>query len=324
MIVAILGGGSCFGFNLSKHLVERGDSVISISRSQMPHPALSLGLEDSQLFEHSVAHLVRDLPFIMDIFDELMPEIIVNFAALCELRTSFMFPEHYFETNTMAHVRLVKELQSRSYLKKFIQMGTSELYGSVIGPATEESRITCSSPYAASKAAFDLHLEAVSKNDNFPGLILRPSNGYCEGQRPYRIIPKTIISAIKGTRLQLEGGGMAKKSYLHGDDISAAVMLLMEKGEIGEVYNAGAGDSITIRTLVETVAGLLGRMRDDVAEDVPDRPGQDAQYWLDSTKIGALGWAPTVPITDGLRRMVEWVKANPALLSMDSQYRHSE
>ena len=318
----MLGAGSCFAMNLATHLVGRGDQAFAISRSPMRGPAFTLGLENEPNFQYEQCHLVNQLDKVIWRLDQFSPDVIVNFAALCEVGESWNHALDYYRTNVLALVELCDELAKRSWFKRFVQVGSSEVYGSVAEPASESFRIAPSSPYAASKAAFDFHLAAIARHQAFPGLICMPSNGYCEGQTLNRIIPKTIICALNGTKLKLQGGGAARKSYLHADDISRAIMLVADKGKIGETYNCGPKEPISIRSLVGQVAALLGKRVDEVAEIAPERTGQDSQYWLNSDKIAALGWEKKVALNDGLDRMISWVKAHPELLTMDAEYRH--
>jgi dTDP-glucose 4,6-dehydratase len=324
MKVAVLGGGSCFAMNLSWHLMERGDDVLSISRSPMRGPAFTYGLEKLKGFRYEQAHLVTDLDRIMRLLDDYRPDLIVNFAALCEVGLSWSHPLDYYETNLMSLVRLTNELATRSWFKKFVQIGSSEVYGSVESPAGEEAKVSPSSPYAVSKAAFDYHLRCVAKHQAFPAVIVMPSNGYCEGQTLNRIIPKAIICASRliPAQLELQGGGVARKSYLHGDDISRAILLVAKEGKLGETYNVGPPESISIRALVSMIADKYGRKLEDIAKIVPERTGQDSQYLLDSTKIKALGWRQKISLDEGLFRMCAWVEREPSLLFESGIYRH--
>lgn len=322
MKVAVLGQGSCFAMNLAKHLVNRGDTVLGISRSPMRGPAFTLGLENEPRFRYEQAHLVNQLDLVMWWLDDFTPDVIINFAALCEVGQSWNHALDYYETNLMSLVRLTDELAKRSWFKRFVQIGSSEVYGSVSRPVSEDYGIKPSSPYAASKAAFDFHLQAIAKHQGFPAVIVMPSNGYCEGQTLNRIIPKTIIAALTGQKLQLQGGGVAKKSYLHADDISRAILLVAEKGEIAGVYNAGSAIPWSIWSVVDLTAKKMGKTLEDVADIAPERTGQDSQYWLDSRKIKALGWTREISLDDGIQRMIDWVKAYPELLTMDQSYAH--
>lgn len=307
--------------NLARHLVDRGDDVLSISRSPMRSAPFTYGLRGNERFSYEQCH-IHNTSETMWLLEQFEPEQIVNFAALCEVALSWDHALDYYETNLMSLVRLTNELYKARWLKRFIQIGSSEVYGSVVRPVDENAGINPSSPYAVSKAVFDFHLRAIARHKGFPAVIALPSNGYCEGQTLNRIIPKTIIAALTGTKLQLQGGGVARKSYLHADDISDGIMLLMEKGGLGETYNIGPDNSFSIREIVEFTANICGKTLDDVAEIAPERLGQDAQYLLDSTKIKLLGWRQKIFITEGLTRMVDWVKKYPELLTMDQTYTH--
>ena len=322
MRIAVCGAGSCFAMNLSKHLTDEGHEVLGISRSPMRTPPFTYGLESHPSFRYEPAHLVSELPRIMTMLDEFQPDCLINFAALCEVGLSWNHSLDYYETNLMSLVRLTDELSKRSWFKRFVQIGSSEVYGSVSEAATEHSSYNPSSPYAGSKAVFDWHLRAIARFQGFPGLIVMPSNGYCEGQTLNRIIPKTIIACLTGQKIKLQGGGTARKSYLHADDISKAIILCMEKGKLGETYNCGPQDPISIRSLVGIIAASMGKRIEEVADIAPERVGQDSQYWLDSTKIKTLGWKEEVSLRDGLDRMIEWVNRCPELLTMETDYKH--
>lgn len=308
--------------NLASQHVKRGDEVLSISRSPMRGPAYTYGLESQSAFRYAQAHLVTQLPSIMVLLDTFRPEVIVNFAAQGEVGQSWNHPVDYYQTNAVALVKLTEELKTRDYMRVFVQVASSEVYGSVEAPANEDTPYRPSSPYAASKAVFDWHLRAIAKQRAFPALLAMPSNGYCMGQTMNRIIPRTIVCALNGTKLQLQGGGVARKSYLHGDDISAGIMLVAEKGFWGETYHMGPEKSISIRELVQWTARWMGKSLPDVAELAPERTGQDAQYLLDSTKLRALGWQPTITLDEGLPQMIDWVKRYPELLKEDPTYTH--
>jgi dTDP-glucose 4,6-dehydratase len=309
---AVLGGGGSFGLHTSQYLLEQPDTtrVIAVGRNN-PKPApfsLTVGDNDARYSYHSY-HVTYELDLLLDLLDREKPETIINYAAQGEGAVSWKNSWRFFETNSMALARLVEELMKRAYLKRFIQIGTSELYGSVLTPATEDAPIRPTSPYAASKAAFDLHLISVNKVLKFPMNIVRPSNAYCPGQLLHRVIPRTIICGLTGQKLPLQGGGRAEKSYIHARDLARALYCVSEKAPFGTIYNVGPKDPISIRRLVELVAQELQMPFEELCTVTDDRPGQDARYWLDSSAIRKdVGWEPLISIEEGIRDMVAWGK----------------
>jgi len=309
---AVLGGGGSFGLHTCQYLLDQPDTarVVSIGRNQpKPEPfTLNIGLNDKRYSYHSY-HVTYELDLLLELLDREKPETIINYAAQGEGAVSWKNSWRFFETNSMALARLSEELMKRDYLKRFIQIGTSELYGSVTTPATEDAPIKPTSPYAASKAAFDLYLISVHKNLKFPMNIIRPSNAYCPGQLLHRVIPKAIVCGLLGKKLPLQGGGLAEKSYIHARDLSRAIHMVSEKAPLGTVYNAGPKLPISIRGLVEVVAKVMGMPFDHLCTVTPDRLGQDSRYWLDSSAIKKdVGWEPLISIEDGVREMFEWGK----------------
>lgn len=321
MKIGICGAGGCFALNFAKHLEEKEIECFGIGRSGPKAAPFWLAPKDFRFWE---IHLVDQLDHALSVLDTMRPDVIVNFAAHGEGAASF--GDHaadFYRTNTWGLVRLVTEFQKRSYLQRFIHIGTSELYGSVDVPAKETDPIIPTSPYAISKAAFDRHLETMWKIHKFPMNIIRPSNCFTPGQQLYRVIPKTIVYALSGRKLPLEGGGKAQKSYLHASDLSKAIVDVIEKGEVGKIYNCGPAHPITIKALVSHVAEACGVMWEELVEEVPDRVGQDSKYWLDSTELARdTGWTQTIGLAKGLEGMVKWVKDYPELLTMPTTYEH--
>ncbi len=307
---AVLGGGGCFGIQTSKYLLEQGDTerVVAVGRSApKPEPfSLNVGKGDRRYSYHAY-HVTHELDLLLELLDREKPQVIVNYAAQGEGAVSWKHSWRFFETNSMALARLAEALMARNYLERFIQIGTSELYGSVDFAAREDAPIQPSSPYAASKAAFDLYLISVHKVLKFPMNIIRPSNAYCPGQLLHRVIPKAVVCGLAGQRLPLHGGGRAEKSYIHARDLARAIHLVAQRGPLGTVYNAGPLRPISIRALVETVARALGIPFEQLCEVTGDRLGQDARYWLDSSAIKRdVGWEPEVGLEEGIREMVDW------------------
>jgi len=307
---AVLGGGGSFGLHTSKYLLDHAEpeKVISIGRNQPKQKCFSLGIGDGDpRYSYHAYHLNYEMDLMLELLDREQPDIIVNFAAQGEGAASWKNSWRYFETNSMALVKFVEELMKRDYLKRFVHIGTSELYGSVNHATAEDEPIKPTSPYAASKAAFDLYLLAIQNVNPFPMNIIRPSNAYGPGQQLHRVIPKSVLLGLSGQKLPLHGGGHAEKSFIHNRDLGRAIHMVCEKAPLGTVYNAGPAEPTSIRRVVEMTADALGMSFDELCEVTEDRPGQDARYWLDSSAIMRdVGWKPEISWEEGLDEMVAW------------------
>lgn len=307
---AVLGGGGSFGIHTSKYLLGHAetDRVIAVGRNPArPEPfTLNVGKGDKRYSYHAY-HVTHELDLLLELLDKEKPQVIINYAAQGEGAASWKHSWRFFETNSMALARLAEELMKRPYLERFIQIGTSEMYGSVNHATKEDEPIKPSSPYAASKVAFDMYLLSVHKFLKFPMNIIRPSNAYCPGQLLHRVVPKAVVCGLTGRKLPLQGGGRAEKSYIHARDLGRAIHMVAEKAPLGTVYNVGPLQPISIRALVEKTATALGMKFEELCEITEDRLGQDFRYWLDSSAIKRdIGWEPQISIEEGLAEMVAW------------------
>ena len=211
---AILGGGGSFGIHAAFYLLDHAEptKVLGIGRNPLRSSAFSLGIDQRPRYEYHARHITYELDLLLELLDREKPQVIVNFAAQGEGAVSWKHSWRFFETNSMALARLSEELMKRDWLERFIQIGTSEMYGSVDHATKEDEPIKPSSPYAASKVAFDMYLLSVAKFMKFPMNILRPSNAYCPGQLLHRVVPKAVLCGLTGKKLPLHGGGRAEKT----------------------------------------------------------------------------------------------------------------
>jgi dTDP-glucose 4,6-dehydratase len=308
---AIIGAGGSFGIHTAFYLLDHADPVrvIGIGRNPLRPEPFSLNVDKRKNYRYHAYHITYELDSVMELLDKEKPQVIINYAAQGEGAVSWKKSWRFFETNSMALARLCEELASRDYMERFIQIGTSELYGSVDFAAKEDTPMQPTSPYAASKAAFDMHLMSVSKVLKFPMNIIRPSNAYCPGQLLHRVIPKTMVCGLLGQKLPLHGGGRAEKSYIHARDLARAIHLVSEKAPLGAVYNAGPKEPTSIRRVVELCAEALHIPFEQLCEVTGDRLGQDSRYWLDSSAIKRdVGWEAQIGWDTGLGEMVDWAR----------------
>lgn len=319
---AVLGGDGVFGVHMVKYLLglSSTDRVVSIGRNQRKPPMYSLdvGLGDER-FAYYQAHMVHEHDILMRILDAEEPECIINFAALA-YATSWEDSYRYYDTNIVALARLTESLRGRDYFGHWMQIGSSEVYGSAVnGPCGEDGPTNPTSPYAVSKLAGDLHLRTYAAV-GFPTNTIRPSNAYGPGQQVYRLMPKAAISALTGRKFPLEGGGLVEKSWLHADDLAAAVHCIIASAPNGEIYNAGPAEATSIRRIVELIGEEVGVPLEDFVEFAAGRVTEDQIYLLDSSKISdQLGWTPTIDLRTGVREMVDWARKNLTDLSQVPQ-----
>lgn len=307
----ILGGGGSFGIHTALYFLNNlsPSKVIGVGRNPLRPEPFSLNVENYEKYTYKTYHLTYEIDLLMEYLDEERPDYIINYAAQGEGAVSWKHSWRYFETNSMALAKLTELLMTKKWLKKFIQIGTSEMYGSVENPSKEDDPIKPSSPYASSKVAFDMHLISINKFLNFPMNIIRPSNAYCPGQLLHRIIPKCIVSGLTNEKLPLQGGGKSEKSYIHARDLARAIHLVIDKAPDGEVYNVGPKEPTSIKDVVKKCADALSIKFEDLCEIAPDRLGQDSRYWLDSSKIEKdVGWTQSISWDEGLSEMVDWGK----------------
>ena len=292
MKIVILGAGGCFGQALAIYLKQFGYELMGIGRSAPKEEAYTLDFK----WDYRQFHLVGEFEQAWHEIELFNPEVIINFAAHAGLvPQSWLYPELFYGTNLLMPVKIAQRLFCR-----YIHIGSSEVYGSNTFPVPEDAPIKCSSPYAVSKAAADLHLMTL-KDDRIT--IVRPSNCYCPGQSLHRVIPRAIHAAITGHKMPLQGN--PSKSYLHADDLSAAIELLLRKPQPG-IFNVGSESPVSIHKLVEEVASQFGKTTQDLAEITEGRANEDACFWISSEKIMRLGWTPVIDLRSGITQMAEW------------------
>src|SRR5262249_46825466 len=196
--------------------------VIGVSRSP-ERSGLSLRYRnrpDLSRYRYHQLDMNRDMPAMLDLLDREKPEGIVNFAAQSEVAPSWEHPEHWFQTNTVALARLVNHLRRQKYLKRYLHVSSPEAYGTCVGVVSEDAPLNPSTPYAASKAAADQLLRTYARQYGFPLLTVRATNVYGARQQLFKIIPRSAVFIKLGQKIELHGGGVAVKSYIHIRDVS--------------------------------------------------------------------------------------------------------
>ena len=215
--VAVIGSNSFSGSDFIDLLLEKGTySVMGLSRSAEKSPLfLPYKRHRGADFEFFQVDLNKDFAKLFRTLDSFEPEYVINFAAQSEVAPSWENPGQWFQTNAVAVTELAQGLKDRRYLKRYVHISSPEVYGNCQGNVTEESPPNPSTPYAASKAAGDFSLFTFFKNYRFPLVMIRATNVYGANQQLFKIIPRTVIYLKSGKKIELHGGGVAVKSYIH-------------------------------------------------------------------------------------------------------------
>ena len=235
-------------------------------------------------------------------------DALVNFAAESHVDRSIHSPGEFITTDVFGAFVLLEAAREAGI--RHLQVSTDEVYGSIEdGSFTESSPLEPSSPYSASKAGGDLIVRAFHRTYGSDALICRASNNYGPYQHPEKLIPLCVLNALAGDPLPVYGDGTQVRNWLYVEDNCAAIDVVLERGEAGEVYNVGGPDELPNIDVVRAILELTGR-DESMIEHVTDRPGHDRRYSLASSRLESLGWKAAVGFAEGLERTVAWYRDN--------------
>jgi dTDP-glucose 4,6-dehydratase len=237
-------------------------------------------------------------------------EIVVHFAAETHVDRSIMSAGEFITTDVHGTFVLLEAARQAGRLRRFVQISTDEVYGSVPeGSSRETDELRPRNPYSASKAGADRLAFSYWATYDVPIIITRASNNYGPNQFPEKIIPLFVTNAIDNLPVPLYGDGLNERDWLHVTDHCRALDLLIDAGTAGEVYNVGGGNPVRNIDLTRSILQLLGRS-EALIRPVSDRPGHDRRYALDTTKLRSLGWTPRVAFDEGLAETARWYREN--------------
>jgi len=309
--ILVTGGAGFIGSNFIKYVLKRYQDFEIIN-----FDALTYAGNLKNLFEVQnnprykfIKGDITDFNLINSLVKEC--HYIINFAAETHVDRSIENPDIFIKTNVLGTQTLLNSVRKNN-IKKYIQISTDEVYGSIEGTGkfTESSILSPSSPYSASKAAGDLLTIANFITFNLPVIVTRCSNNYGPNQFPEKFLPLMILNIMKDKKIPIYGDGLNVRDWIHVEDHCTAIMEVLLNGKIGEIYNIGANKELKNIELAKIVLRIMNKS-EDLIEFVPDRPGHDRRYAIDSTKISrALGWKPKISFEDGLKKTIEWYQNN--------------
>lgn len=331
--ILVTGGLGFIGCRLVRNLIGNNHIVFNVDKMTYAGNKVSLyEIESSSNYQFFNVDIC-DSEAMKHIFNYCCPDVVIHLAAESHVDNSIVAPFSFIQTNivgtfTLLEVALAywtKLEGTRRADFRLLHVSTDEVFGDSLNEnlaPTESHRYSPSSPYSASKACSDHLVNAWYKTYGLPVMVTRSSNNYGPYQFPEKLIPVTVLNALHGKPILVYGDGKQIRDWIHVDDHVRALMMVISKGRIGESYNIGSNCRLTNLDLVITLCEILEDLNlnkpsglgkyTDLIMHIPDRPGHDISYSMDTDKIQLeLGWKPNKALQEGIKKTVRWYLDNP-------------
>ena len=327
MKILITGGAGFIGSAVVRLAIGQGHEVINLDALTYAACLDNVGSVADHAGYAFVEADIRDAAALDQVFKTHTPDAVMHLAAESHVDRSIDGPAAFIDTNISGTYTLLEA--ARAYWMgvgkpadfRFHHVSTDEVYGSlgVTGLFTEDSPYQPNSPYAASKAASDHLVRSWGETYGLPVVLSNCSNNYGPFHFPEKLIPVVILNALAGKPIPIYGAGENIRDWLYVEDHADALLTVLTKGALGRSYNIGGHNEVRNIDLVQMICALLDELRPgatayaDQITYVTDRPGHDARYAIDATRIAdELGWTPSVTLEQGLRKTVAWYLNNEA------------
>tara|TARA_Y100000590_G_scaffold458247_1_gene612566 strand:+ start:91 stop:1149 length:1059 start_codon:yes stop_codon:yes gene_type:complete len=324
----VTGGAGFMGSNFVRSIIKEKDSRV-INIDNLTYAGSLSTIKDllpnkQHIFIKSD---IGNLKKIRSILKKFKPDYIINFAAETHVDRSIDKPDIFIKTNILSFFNFLKNIKEywektkkKNSKFRFIQVSTDEVYGSIkTGKTSEDAAIRSSSPYSASKSSAEQIALAYYKTFNCPIIISRSSNNYGPFQFPEKLIPLSIINAINEKKINIYGNGLQIRNWIHVDDNNDAIIRIIKKGKIGQIYNVANNIEVTNIKIVRYICNILNEILPrknkksyvKLINFVKDRPGHDNRYAQSIKKIiKEISWKPSINLKNGLQKTVLWYLEN--------------
>lgn len=314
--ILVTGGAGFIGGNFIHYMLNKYKNYKILCVDMLTYAGNLETLEtvsDNPNFKFIKAN-ITDREVIYKIFEQELPNIVVNFAAESHVDRSIMNPGVFLQTNVIG-TGVLLDAAKKYKVERYHQVSTDEVYGDLPLDRvdlffTEKTPLHTSSPYSASKASADLLVQAYYRTFKLPVTISRCSNNYGPYHFPEKLIPLMIINALNDKSLPVYGKGTNVRDWLYVEDHCVAIDMIIHNGKLGEVYNIGGHNEKTNLDVVKIILSDLGKS-ESLIKFVTDRPGHDMRYAIDPTKIkNELGWEPKTMFDEGIKKTIIWYLNN--------------
>jgi dTDP-glucose 4,6-dehydratase len=309
--ILVTGGLGFIGSNFCRHTI-RTDPHIEVTNLDKigmgANPSNLKDLEKEKRYRF-VKGDVRNLKLLSRTIKDV--DAVVNFAAETHVDRSIADPDRFLLNNTVGTFTVLEAVRKHNSQARFVQVSSDEVFGEIPeGRFKEEDLLKPSNPYSASKAAADMFVYSYFRTYRLNVSITRCTNNYGPYQHPEKLIPKTIIRALRNLEIPVYGTGVNIRDWIYVEDHCKAVGLVLENGKPGQIYNVAAGNEVPNIEIVKKILKQLGK-DENMITLVEDRPGHDIRYSLDSSKIRSeLGWKPEHSFEKALKETIDWYVQN--------------
>jgi dTDP-glucose 4,6-dehydratase len=328
MKLLVTGGAGFIGSAVVRLAIERGHNVVNLDAltyAACLENVSAVSSNPNYFFEHVDIRNRNDLDVV---FSKYKPDAVMHLAAESHVDRSIDSPSDFIETNVIGTFNMLEAARSfwqtsgKPESFRFHHISTDEVFGSLASdPAvkfSEDTPYDPRSPYSASKASSDQMVRAWYQTYGLPVILTNCSNNYGPYHFPEKLVPVIILNALAGKPLPIYGDGSNIRDWLYVEDHADALLLVLDKGMNGRSYNIGGENECTNLDLVNSICKILDQLRplstgsySELITFVKDRPGHDARYAIDPSRIRKeLGWRPSVSIQLGLEKTVQWYLDN--------------